>query len=100
MPKNFELTQNYPNPFNSSSKIKFTIPIVGEGLALPERVTLKVFDILANEVSTLVDEEKPVGSYEVTFHTENKNLQLTSGVYIYRLQINDRTFSKKMLLLP
>lgn len=96
IPDKFELMQNYPNPFNPSTKIKYTIP---NNVTLSDvegsKVTLKVYDILGNEVATLVDEEKPAGTYEVEFKAEN----LASGVYVYRLQTQDYTNAKKMILI-
>jgi len=89
----FILYQNYPNPFNPTTKISFTIPFVGTGLALS--VQLKVYDILGNEVATLVNEEKEPGYYEVEFNAT----QFSSGVYFYRLQAGDFVQTKKMILL-
>ena len=86
--KDFELSQNYPNPFNPSTTIKFQIPRNGF-------VTLKVYDVLGNEVATLVSEEKPAGSYKVEFDGSN----LASGIYIYRLTSGNYTASKKLILL-
>jgi len=88
----FELSQNYPNPFNPSTKISYTIPNVGTGL---QPVRLVIYDILGNEVSTLVDEQKAPGSYEVEFKADN----LSSGVYIYRIQTAEFNETKKMILL-
>jgi hypothetical protein len=91
---NYNLAQNYPNPFNPSTKIKYQIP--EDGI-----VTLKIYDILGKEVATLVNEQKTIGRYEINFDASN----LASGVYIYRIQVNDPaggtgfTSSKKMLLL-
>jgi len=96
-PINFELSQNYPNPFNPTTKISFTIPFVGTGLALS--VQLKVYDILGNEIATLVNEEKPAGKYEVEFNSTVGGHQLSSGVYFYRLQAGDFVQTKKMILL-
>jgi hypothetical protein len=102
-PEEFYLYQNYPNPFNPSTKIKFTIPqsplSFGEGLG----VRLVVYDVLGNEVATLVNEEKPAGSYEVEFNASG----LSSGVYFYRLSTNNPSTgsghsfiqTKKMILL-
>ncbi|OGU76069.1 MAG: hypothetical protein A2V93_04165 [Ignavibacteria bacterium RBG_16_34_14] len=84
----FALNQNYPNPFNPSTSIKYQIP--ADGI-----VTLKIFDILGNEVKTLVKEHKPVGRYEVEFDASD----LASGVYIYRMQVNGFTSTKKLMLL-
>ena len=84
----YDLAQNYPNPFNPSTTIKYQIPNAGN-------VTLKVFDILGREVTTLVDEFKSEGRYEVNFNAG----KLASGVYIYSIKSNDFTASKKLLLL-
>ena len=65
----FSLTQNYPNPFNPSTKIKFSIPsVIASGAKQSQLVTLKVYDILGNEIATLVNEEKPEGEYEIEFN--------------------------------
>ena len=85
----FSLSQNYPNPFNPSTKIKFTIPTsplsspLVKGRTKEGFVTLKVYDILGNEVATLVNEEKPAGEYEVEFNAAN----LPSGIYFYQLLV-------------
>ena len=92
-PADFELSQNYPNPFNPSTKISYTIPFVGTSLM--KFVQLKVFDILGNEVATLVNEEKSAGRYEVSFNAAG----LASGVYIYRLIADSFVETKKMVLL-
>ena len=94
--KEYSLSQNYPNPFNPSTTIQYSIPSVGTGLALSETlVTLKVYDILCREVATLVNENKPVGNYEVKFDGSN----LSSGIYFYTLKADSFTKTKKMLLL-
>jgi len=86
----------YPNPFNSTTKIEFEIPAVTLRQAQSDRmVTLKVYDILGNEVMTLVDEQKPAGSYEVEFNASS----LTSGVYFYQLKSGNLVQTKKMILL-
>ncbi|MBK9097147.1 MAG: T9SS type A sorting domain-containing protein [bacterium] len=94
----FHLEQNYPNPFNPSTKIKYTIPASslnpfskGKGTF----VTLKVYDILGNEVATLVNEEQQTGGYEIEFAAEG----LTSGIYFYKLQAGSFSETKKMILL-
>lgn len=92
LPKEFKLEQNYPNPFNPITKIKFNIPSVGTGLALS---VLKVYDILGNEVATLVNEEKPAGSYEVNFDASG----LSSGIYFYRLKAGSFIETRKMILI-
>jgi hypothetical protein len=91
VPEEIKLEQNYPNPFNPSTKIKFTIPSV---IATPlERgkqsqfISLKVYDVLGNEIAILVNEEKPAGSYEVEFNIHSDEGQnLPSGVYFYQLR--------------
>jgi hypothetical protein len=88
VPAEFSLNQNYPNPFNPSTKISWQSPVSGHQ-------TLKVYDILGNEVATLVDEYKEAGKYEVDFDAST----LTSGVYFYRLKISDYTNKKKMILM-
>jgi photosystem II stability/assembly factor-like uncharacterized protein len=87
-PVKFELAQNYPNPFNPSTKISYSIPQNGF-------VTVKVYDITGKEIAALVNENKNAGYYDVTF----SNTQLSAGVYIYKLKINDFTSIKKMLLI-
>jgi photosystem II stability/assembly factor-like uncharacterized protein len=91
----FELSQNYPNPFNPSTKIEYTIPKVTPGRVARSRVQLKVYDVLGKEVATLVNEEKPAGSYEVDFSAEG----LTSGIYFYQLKAGEFISTKKMILL-
>ncbi len=82
------LAQNYPNPFNPSTTISYQIPQL-------EFVLLKVYDILGREVSTLVNEEKPAGNFEVQFEGNG----LTSGIYFYQLKVGDYLETKKMILL-
>lgn len=84
----YNLEQNYPNPFNPSTTIKYQIPQAG-------KVTLKIYDILGKEVTTLVNETKDTGRYEVKFDASN----LSSGVYIYRLQAGEYTATHKMLMI-
>ena len=94
--REYFLHQNYPNPFNPSTKIKFTIPsVIASGTKQSQFVSLKVYDVLGNEVSTLVNEEKSAGTYEATFDASG----LTSGIYFYKLQAGNFTESKKMILL-
>ena len=85
---NFELNQNYPNPFNPVTTINYQLPKSGS-------VSLKIFDILGNEIKTLVDEQKEMGSYSVQFNASS----LTSGMYLYQLRVNDYLATRKMLLL-
>lgn len=87
-PNKFELEQNYPNPFNPSTTIRFTIPE-------KSNVTLKVFDMLGREVTTLVNEVKNAGTHKVTFDASN----LTSGMYLYTINAGNFTATKKMILV-
>jgi len=82
------LYQNYPNPFNPTTTIRYEIPQQGF-------VTLKIYDILGEEIISLINEEKPAGRYEVDFSPK----RLASGVYLYRIKVNDFVTSKKMVLL-
>ncbi|HMU44492.1 MAG TPA: SBBP repeat-containing protein [Ignavibacteriaceae bacterium] len=96
IPNQFALEQNYPNPFNPTTKIKYTIPSVGTSLMkFLQFVQLKVYDVIGNEVATLVNEEKPAGSYEVTFDAS----QLSSGIYFYTLKAGSFTETKKMAMM-
>ena len=95
-PDAFSLEQNYPNPFNPTTKIKYTIPTATLRQAQGDiLVSLKVFDVLGNEVTALVNETKQPGTYEVEFNAD----KLSSGVYYYRLQAGDFVENKKMVLL-
>jgi len=94
-PKEFHLTQNYPNPFNPTTKIKYTIPGVGDENFRPLQAQLIVYDILGRKVTTLVDEPKAPGNYEITFNAS----QLASGVYFYRLSSGSFNQTKKMVLI-
>jgi len=88
LPREYSLSQNYPNPFNPSTKIRFAIPQTGFA-------SLKVYDVLENEITILVNEEKPTGEYEVEFSGNG----LTSGVYFYQLKAGSFIETKKMVLL-
>jgi hypothetical protein len=87
-PSEFTLLQNYPNPFNPSTNIKYSIPQASQAI-------IKVFDMLGNEIETLVNEEKPTGTYEITWNAES----LPSGIYFYRLQAGEFVQTKKMVLM-
>jgi len=95
IPQNFALEQNYPNPFNPTTTIKYTIANVTLSGVEGSRVLLKVYDVLGNEIATLVNEEKPAGNYKVEFNASN----LASGIYFYRLQAGSFVETKKMILL-
>jgi hypothetical protein len=86
--KNYKLSQNYPNPFNPLTVISYQLPVISN-------VTLKVYDILGREVATLVNEEKPAGSYEVQFNSSG----MTSGIYFYQINAGDYSETKKMIFL-
>jgi len=92
-PNEFLLSQNYPNPFNPITKIKFQIP--GQARNDNALVTLRVYDVLGNEITTLVNEEKPAGEYEVEFDGTG----LPSGIYFYQLKAGSLVETKKMVLL-
>ena len=87
-PEDFSLSQNYPNPFNPSTIISWQSPV-------GSYQTLKVFDVLGNEVATLVNEYKTAGSYSVTFEAGN----LSSGIYYYTISAGDFHQTKKLVLL-
>jgi hypothetical protein len=89
LPGNYELAQNYPNPFNPSTKIQFALPVGGN-------VTLKVFNLLGQEVQTLINNQViPAGRHEVIFDASN----LPSGIYFYRIHTESFAQVKKMILL-
>ncbi len=88
MPAEFKLSQNYPNPFNPSTIIKFAIP-------QSEFVTMKVYDVLGREVSTIVNQNLTAGSYEVNFDASD----LAAGMYIYQIKAGNFVSAKKMMLL-
>lgn len=87
---NFILSQNYPNPFNPTTKINWQVPVSGWQ-------TLKIYDMLGNEITTLVNEYKPSGNYEVEFDAAKYNLP--SGIYLYKLQAGQYIAVKKFVLL-
>jgi len=103
----FYLSQNYPNPFNPSTKIRYTISTAPQsppnlsqeeasvGTSFMKFVTLKVYDVLGNEIATLVNEEKPAGEYEAEFDGTN----LPSGIYFYQLKAGRFIETKKMVLI-
>lgn len=88
IPKNFELSQNYPNPFNPSTTIEYSIP-------KDANVTLKIFDVLGKEVSTLENSQKSAGTYIINWNASN----FSSGIYFYRITAGEFTETKKMFLV-
>ena len=80
--------QNYPNPFNPSTMMSYQLPVNG-------KVTLKVYDILGREITTLVNEEKPAANHELEFN----GFKYASGVYFYQLRAGNYLDTKKMILI-
>ena len=95
LPDNYSLEQNYPNPFNPSTKIRYSVPSVIASETKQSAVKLIIYDVLGNEVATLVNQEKPAGVYEVEFNAS----QLSSGIYFYKLSAGSYTETKKMTVL-
>ncbi len=88
IPTKYSLSQNYPNPFNPTTTIRYSVPFSGP-------ISLKVFDLLGEEVSTIVNESKDVNFYTVQFNGSH----LPSGVYLYKLSYNNHTITKKLILM-
>ena len=88
MPIQYSLSQNYPNPFNPSTIIKYSVP-------KQQLVTLKIYNMLGQEVATLVNNQQNAGNYEVTFNAD----RLASGIYFYTLNAGSFVSTKKMILL-
>ena len=87
-PSTFSLEQNYPNPFNPTTNIRFSVPANG-------KVKLVIYNLLGQDVATLVDEYRYAGKYSVEFDAKN----LTSGIYFYKLEADNKVMSKKLMLL-
>ncbi|OGU80826.1 MAG: hypothetical protein A2W11_14205 [Ignavibacteria bacterium RBG_16_35_7] len=87
-PVEYSLEQNYPNPFNPSTTIKYSIPEEGY-------IKLAIYDLLGNEIAVLVSGDQRAGNYEVNFTAGN----LSSGVYIYRIESSNYKASKKFVLI-
>jgi hypothetical protein len=110
-PAIFSVEQNYPNPFNPTTKIKFSIPAVTHRQAQSDiQVTLTVYDVLGEEIATLVNEQKPAGTYEVEFNVAQvSRLEFSSGIsakggyasgiYFYQLKADEFLETKKMIIL-
>jgi hypothetical protein len=93
LPSSFGLSQNYPNPFNPTTVIRYS-------LSQRSRVNIAVFNILGQEVTTLVDETKPAGAYETTWDgTDRSGQRVSSGIYFYRVNAGDFRETRKMILL-
>lgn len=93
----FSLEQNYPNPFNPITKIKYTIPnsVLAKGNNI--KTELKIYDLLGNEIATIVNESQPAGTYEVLFNSSD--YKITSGVYFYKLIAGEYSAVKKFVLI-
>jgi len=96
LPTEFGLEQNYPNPFNPTTKIKYSVPLSAIGTGHTPSIQLRVYDILGREAATLVNKQQQPGNYIVEFNASDK---LSSGVYIYKLQVGNFIQTKKMMLL-
>ncbi|MBK6915050.1 MAG: T9SS type A sorting domain-containing protein [Ignavibacteriales bacterium] len=88
IPTDFSISQNYPNPFNPNTNISYSIP---ENAF----VTLKIYDVLGNEVEVLINEQKESGNYQIDFNAS----ELSSGIYYYTLTAGNFTSTKKMSLI-
>jgi flagellar hook assembly protein FlgD len=93
MIKNFLLSQNYPNPFNPTTSIDYTLP-------KSSPVTLKIFNLLGQEIRTLVNEHQSAGTRTVVWDgQDHSGRQVSSGIYVYQLQAGNVVRSRKMLLV-
>ena len=88
LPVEFQLFQNFPNPFNPTTTISWQSPV-------SSWQSLKIYDVIGNEVATLVNEEKAAGEYEIVFNAE----ELPSGIFFYQLQTETSIITKKMNLI-
>jgi endo-1,4-beta-xylanase len=100
IPKEFDLSQNFPNPFNPTTTIRFSIPALemkylSSNVSSLQHVTLNVFNVLGQNVATLVNEEKAPGNYEVEFNANG----MPSGIYFYRLTAGEVVSTKKLILM-
>ena len=88
MPEKYYLSQNYPNPFNPETKIDFSIPE-------KQLISLKIYNVIGEQVAELLNEVRNAGSYSVTFNGTG----LPSGIYVYSLKTENLVINKKMTLL-
>lgn len=92
-PKVFQLYQNYPNPFNASTNLKYELPYAS-------RVKITIYNIYGQQISSLVDEEKTAGAYQLNWSgTDFNGRPVTSGVYLVKFEADNLTFIKKLLLV-
>ncbi len=95
LPGDFALAQNYPNPFNPSTTIRYTLTNFS---SLP--VTLEIYDLLGRKIHTLVNERLSAGNYQVTWDSRDATGKaVSSGVYVYRLQVGEHAKTRKMMLV-
>jgi hypothetical protein len=93
IPEKFEVSQNYPNPFNPSTMIKYALPEA-------QFVTLRIYNMLGQEVATLVNNQVEAGTYNVTWNgVDNSGAKVATGTYIYRIVAGNNIITKKMILL-
>jgi hemolysin activation/secretion protein len=91
-PQASALLQNYPNPFNPSTRIQYSLEKAAQ-------VSLKIYNLLGQEVATLVNDRQEAGSYTVPFNSNEATLSLSSGVYFYRLEAESFVSTKKLVLM-
>jgi flagellar hook assembly protein FlgD len=93
IPTKFALNQNYPNPFNPTTTISYDIPVTG-------KVVLKIYNVLGQEVKTLLNDVVTPGKYQMTWSGDNNfGRKLASGIYLYQMIYNKQQVVKKMVLL-
>jgi hypothetical protein len=98
LPSSFTLSQNYPNPFNPTTNIDFSIGTADNGAS--QRVRLDVFNILGQQVTTLMDGVYPAGDHQIVWDaTDKSGRRVATGIYLYRLKVGDEQKTKKMLFL-
>jgi hypothetical protein len=93
----FQLFQNYPNPFNPITKIKFAIPSIKDNGTNRFSTVLKIYNLLGNEIVTLLNDYRSPGFYEIDFNAEEYGL--SSGIYFYRLQVGEFSKTNKFILM-
>jgi len=99
VPQNLSLSQNYPNPFNNSTVITYELPDK-KSFSGENHVTLKIYSIIGEHISTLVDNNQKPGIYSVSWNGSNTSGELvSSGIYFYKIIIGDQTLTKKLLLI-
>jgi hypothetical protein len=97
LPETFALLQNFPNPFNPSTEIQYQLPVVGGIAPVKNRTILKIYNLLGEEIRTLIDKEEAPGFYSTTWDGKDKSGRTApSGIYIYRLQFGPFVETRKM----